>query len=94
VSECAQLKVRVIPRAKRTAFAGWRGDRLVIRLQAPPVEGAANEALRKFLAKALGIRKSDIEIVTGERSREKTLRIYGLTQEQLRQRLADAGAEL
>jgi hypothetical protein len=54
------------------------GDRLKVQLTAPPVDGAANEALRAFLGKALGVAKSRIEIVRGETSRKKTLRVEGV----------------
>jgi hypothetical protein len=83
----AQLKIRVIPRASKTAWGGKRGDSLVIRLQAPPVEGAANAALLKFLAKELGVRASDLEIVSGDRARDKVVRGAGIGQEELERRL-------
>ena len=71
------LQIRVIPRAKKTEWGGKRGDALVVRLQAPPVEGAANEALVKFLAKEFGVRPSEVEIVSGERARDKVVRVEG-----------------
>ena len=72
------LNVRVIPRAKRSAIAGLRGEAWLVRLQAPPVEGAANEELIAVLAKTLGVPRRDVTIVSGERSREKRVRIAGL----------------
>lgn len=74
----ATLKVRVIPRARKNDITGWRDEALVVRLTAPPVGGAANKLLRRFLAKRLGVRPSDIEIVSGETSRNKVLRLEGL----------------
>lgn len=72
------VAVRVIPRARHTAVTGLHGDTLKIRLAAPPVEGAANKALIDFLAGALGVRKRDVHLVSGERSRLKLVRIDGV----------------
>lgn len=83
----ALLTLRVIPRAKKTEWGGRRGDALVVRLQAPPVEGAANEALLKFLAKELGVRPSDLEIVSGERARDKVIRVGGMTDAEVSSKL-------
>jgi uncharacterized protein (TIGR00251 family) len=55
------------------------GGGLKIRLTAPPVDGAANEALVKFLARSLGVSKSQVEIVSGHTSREKIVRINGIS---------------
>ena len=86
----ATLRVRVIPRAKRNGIGGWRDGALVVRLTAPPVEGAANQLLVRALAKHVGVRPSDISLVTGERSREKVVRVEGLTQDELTKRLPAA----
>lgn len=82
-----QLKIRVIPRAARTQWAGWRGEALVVRVQAPPIEGAANEALLKFLAAELRVRRGDLEIVAGEKAREKVIAVQGLAARELAARL-------
>jgi uncharacterized protein (TIGR00251 family) len=74
------LGVRVIPRAGRTAISGWRGDSLLVRLSAPPVEGAANDALIDVLAKALSIPRRQISIVAGHTARDKRVSIDGLTE--------------
>ncbi len=58
---------------------------LVVRLTSPPVEGAANSALVKLLAKKLGIARGRLEIVTGKRSRSKIVQIDGITQDRLRE---------
>jgi uncharacterized protein (TIGR00251 family) len=79
----ATLRVRVIPRAKKNDITGWRDEALVVRLTAPPVGGAANKLLKRFLAKRLGIRPSDVEIVRGEKSRDKVLKLEGLSQDQV-----------
>jgi len=72
------LNVRVIPRAKRSEVAGVRGEAWLVRLQAPPVDGAANEELVVVLAKILGVPRRDVTILSGERSREKRVRVAGL----------------
>lgn len=82
------LAVAVTPRAKRNAIAGWRADgRLKISLTAPPVEGRANTALIKFLAKTLGLKKNQVEIVAGQTSRQKSIRLEGLGRDELLSRL-------
>jgi uncharacterized protein len=81
------LNVRVIPRARTSAFGGMRGDDIVVRLAAPPVEGAANEALIDFLSDTLQIPRRWVRIVSGEHSRRKRVAIVGVTLEQVRARL-------
>ena len=83
----ALLKLHVTPRGSRNEIGGWRGDTLCVKLTAPPVEGAANAAIVKFVADSLGLRKSQVELVSGDKSREKTLRITGLTDSDIRARL-------
>ena len=63
------------PRASKDEFCGLHGDSLKVRIKAPPVEGKANSYLIKFLAKQFGVSKRDVEIITGELSREKRVRI-------------------
>ena len=82
------LLVRVIPRARRSELSGVRNGALLVRLSAAPVDGAANEALRTLLAGVLGVPLRGVAIVSGERSREKRVRVSGLTPAALRQRLA------
>jgi uncharacterized protein (TIGR00251 family) len=69
------LEVRVQPRAARSEFAGPFGDRLRIRLQAPPVDGRANAALAAFLADAFGVPRARIDIEHGLAGRDKRVRI-------------------
>lgn len=83
----ALLKLHVTPRGSRNEISGWRGDTLCVKITAPPVEGAANAAIVKFVADRLGLRKSQIELVSGDKSREKTLRITGLCDSDIRARL-------
>jgi uncharacterized protein len=69
------LNVRVIPRASKPGIAGTRDGALLVRLQSPPVEGAANEELIEVFAKTFGIAKRDVTIVTGDRSKLKRVAI-------------------
>ena len=79
--------VRVVPRASRNEIAGVHGDALKVRLTAPPVEGKANEALIAFLAKRLGVRKSQVEIMAGATSRRKMIRVIDLSAQEVEERL-------
>lgn len=71
----AHLEVLVQPRASRSELVGWHDGRLKVRLSAPPVDGAANEALVDLLADKLQVSRRDISIVRGATSRRKTLRV-------------------
>ena len=79
-----QVSVRVVPRASKTELAGVLGAALKIRLQAPPVDGKANLALREFLAERLGVRVRDVTLVTGLTGRDKRVEILGVTEAQAR----------
>jgi uncharacterized protein (TIGR00251 family) len=83
----ARFSVRAQPRASRTELAGTYGDAVRVRLAAPPVEGAANAELVAFLAKKLGVAKSTLRVVRGQRGRDKVVEVDGLTAEQVRGRL-------
>jgi hypothetical protein len=69
------LSLHVQPGARRTALAGEHGGRLKISLQAPPVDGKANEALLRHLAEVLGLRRAQLELVAGAGSRDKTVAV-------------------
>ncbi|MBF0127943.1 MAG: YggU family protein [Magnetococcales bacterium] len=71
------LAVRVQPRASREKLGGVREGHLSAALTAPPVDGAANEALQKLLARSLEVAPGRVRIVQGEHSRNKTVRIIG-----------------
>jgi len=73
------LKIHLQPRASRDGIDGMHGDALKVRVTAPPLEGKANKAVRTFLAEQLGIPPAQIAIIAGQRSREKVLRISGLS---------------
>lgn len=77
--------VRVIPRAARNDIVGVQAGAVKIRLAAPPVDGAANDALVRMLAKALGLAPTEVEIVRGHTSRTKLLRVPNNYEERLRQ---------
>ncbi len=72
------LEIRVVPGAKRSEIKGIAGGCLQVRVQAPPVGGKANQALLKLLARGLGIRKNRLRILSGERSRVKTILLVGV----------------
>ncbi len=80
--------VWIKPRASRNQVVGIREGALHVALAAPPVEGKANESLVRFLADLLGVRQRQVEIVSGEHSRSKVVRITGLAAAELRARLA------
>jgi uncharacterized protein (TIGR00251 family) len=73
------INVKLIPRSSRNEIIGKENDGIKIKLTAPPVDGKANKALVQFLANKLGVPKRDIEIVSGERSRQKAIRISELS---------------
>jgi uncharacterized protein (TIGR00251 family) len=91
------IRVRVTPRASRNEIAGRdAAGTLRVRLTAPPVEGAANRALVRLVADALGIPPSRVRIARGETGRVKTVDVDGIDDDELRKRLgppADAGGE-
>ena len=72
------------PGAKKTEVQGEHDGRLKLRLAAPPVEGKANEALIQWLSKTLDIRRANIELLAGDLSRLKRVRVQGLTADQLK----------
>lgn len=82
-----RLSIRVQPRASRTEVAGLHGDTLRVRLSAPPVDGAANEALLKFLAERLSVRRSAVQLISGATSRSKLVSVAGIDLEQASLRL-------
>jgi uncharacterized protein (TIGR00251 family) len=73
------LQVKVLPRSSRNAIVGKEEGLFRVKLTAPPVEGKANKALIGFLAKTLGVSSKDIEIISGKRSRKKSVRISGMS---------------
>lgn len=82
-----RVRLWVQPRAARDGVVGVQGDAVKVRLTAPPVEGQANQALVRFLAKQLGVPRSAVHLATGLGSRHKIVQVAGLAPEQARRRL-------
>lgn len=81
------IQVRVVPRSSREEVAGVSEGAIRIRLTAPPLENRANEALVRFLSRALGVSRSQVELVAGERGRNKVVRVHGMVREEIFRRL-------
>jgi uncharacterized protein (TIGR00251 family) len=75
--------VRVQPRARRNAIAGLKGDALKVCVTAPPEDGRANEAVVELLAETLGVKRRQVEIIAGATSRDKVVRVSGLSSREL-----------
>ena len=87
-----RVSVHVQPRASRTEIAGAHGSALKVRLHAPPIDGAANEALVDFLAGELGIARNAVRIISGHSSRGKTVQLDGVSAERVQALAAGAGS--
>jgi len=85
--EAILLKIHLLPRASRDEICGLHGNALRVKVTAPPFEGKANKALQRFLAEILHLAPSQIEIKAGQRSRDKTLRISGLSRAEIQRAL-------
>jgi uncharacterized protein (TIGR00251 family) len=83
----AVLSLRLVPRAANNAIVGPHGDALKIRLCAPPVDGAANTALIKFLSDALSIPRARVQILSGQTSRSKRVLLVGVNATDIRERV-------
>jgi len=77
IKDALILSVYVQPRASKNQICGIQGEELKIRLTSPPVDGAANKLCREFIADLFDVSKSSVEIISGETSRHKRLRISG-----------------
>ena len=84
------FEVRIHPRARKNAITGELGDALKISLTTPPIEGRANEACIDFFAKLLKVPRSSVTIASGQTSRNKVIRVVGLSLEEVRRRLYEA----
>jgi uncharacterized protein (TIGR00251 family) len=82
-----RIAVRVQPRSGRDEIAGERSGALLVRVTAPPVEGRANDAVRKLLAKRLGVPPSRVSVVRGASSRDKLVEVDGMDSEAVRREL-------
>jgi uncharacterized protein (TIGR00251 family) len=83
------LCVYIQPRASKNQICGIQGEELKIRLTSPPVDGAANKLCREFIADLFDVSKSSVEIISGETSRHKRLRIHGNHPEQFDTHISD-----
>jgi len=77
------FKVWVQPKSPRNEIKDLKGDALRVRITAVPVEGKANKACMDFLAKELGVSKSQVEIIGGHKSRTKVIRVTGVTKDEI-----------
>ena len=85
----ATFAVRVHPSAARTAITGTVGDALKLTLSAPALEGQANAALAEFFAEVFSVPRAAVQVVTGDRSRNKVIRITGRSAAELQERLRE-----
>lgn len=83
------IKVKLIPKSSRNQVVGREGDHFKVKVTAPPVEGRANKALIDLFAKKLAVPKSHVEIISGKSSRLKSIRIDGLTLEEIAKRIEE-----
>ena len=84
------LSVKLQPRASKNEICEAQGDELKVKVTAPPVDSAANEALIQLLAEKLGCGRSRIEIVRGHKSRHKVLKLHGFGLEEILQKIGGA----
>lgn len=88
------LKVKIVPGAAETAFAGWLLDALKIRIAAPAEKGKANAAVITLLHRTLGLPKHSITIHSGHQSARKVINVEGMTEKEMNARLASASDKL
>jgi uncharacterized protein (TIGR00251 family) len=81
------VAIKATPNAPRDEIVGWLGDVLKVKIHAPPLEGRANEALCAFLAARLGLPRRAVTVLRGDTSRQKLVRVEGLSLPELRTRL-------
>lgn len=88
ISDAVTFAVRIRPRARTNTLTGRLGDTYKLSLTAPPVEGKANEACIEFLAKLLKVPRSSVSIAAGQTSRNKVIRVVGLSAKEVEARLS------
>ena len=86
-----EVDIRIIPRAKKTSIDGERDSAVLIRVAAPPVDGAANDALIRFLAQLCGVPRHSVRILSGERGRKKRVAIDGVSATSMRELIRGSG---
>jgi uncharacterized protein (TIGR00251 family) len=87
MSASCTLAIKAAPNAPRSAVVGWLGDALKIKIHAPALDGRANDALCEFLAAELGLPRRAVTLAHGDKSRQKLVRISGLTLTEVKSRL-------
>jgi hypothetical protein len=87
-SEGVMLSVKLQPRASKNEIGGPLGDELKIKVTAPPVDAAANQALVELIAETLGCSRGKVELIRGQTSRHKTLLLHGFTPEAVLQKIS------
>lgn len=85
------LAIKAIPNAPRSEIVGWLGEALKVKVHAPPVEGRANDALCALLAGTLGLPRRAVTVLRGDTSRQKLVRIEGLTLAEVRSKVSSNG---
>lgn len=93
-SPSCELKVKAVPGSRREEIVGWLGGRLKVKVAAPPEEGRANRALCDLLARTLGVPSRALSVVSGHSSPAKVVRIEGLREANVRERLGRADPEV
>jgi len=86
------LALHIVPRARATAVAGMHGDAVKVRVAAPPVDGAANAELVRFVAARLGVPASAVTIAGGAGGRRKTIAVQGVASDEIRHALLETSA--
>jgi uncharacterized protein (TIGR00251 family) len=84
----SRVQVRVLPRSPHDAIGGLRDGRLLVRVTAPPVDAAANDAVVQLIASTLSVPRRSVRVAAGARARNKTIEIAGLDADRVRERLA------
>ena len=87
------LAVRVKPRSARAALQGERAGRLLVQVTAPPLDGRANEAVCRLIARTMGVAAGRVSVAVGQRGRDKVVRIERIAVEEVTERLARASAD-
>lgn len=87
IARNAVLRLRIVPNARRSEVVGVHGDAIKVKVQAPAMDGKANAALRDFLADTLAVPGRTVEIVAGEKSRDKVVAIANMETDEARRRL-------
>ncbi|MGB8168146.1 MAG: DUF167 domain-containing protein [Chthoniobacteraceae bacterium] len=88
----AVIRLRVVPNAKRSEVVGIHGDAIKVKVQAPAMDGKANEALLEFLAEKMAVPRRAVQLIAGEKSRDKTVSIAELDVDAARRRLLGGDA--